>query len=264
MFPLLLLFLYFAKIDSKLYLEVPGPVLDSSSLLAPAALNLEVPLELLEYLLLVSVLLLLLLLLLPYLEYLELLLSLLLSLFRLEYLLMGASELSLQLLPYLLVPELELLLVSLLLSLLKVSLQLDLTEEPFSNLDVPLELLSYLLLELPFSYLLELLALSNLLEAPLSYLVVDDPFSYLLELVVLAPALSPYLLASNLDSRSEPPTPVDPPTPSELAVLTGRLLYLGSEELESLLARLVLQLGVLPPVPAAAAAELLEAAEELE
>ena len=46
------LFLYLAKIDSKLYLDVPGP-LDSSSFFVP--LNLEVvPLVLLELLLLVA------------------------------------------------------------------------------------------------------------------------------------------------------------------------------------------------------------------
>ena len=51
---------------------------------------------------------------------------------------------------------------------------------------------------------------------------------------------------SNLDIRSVPP--------SELAVLTGLLLYLGSEELESLLVKLVRQLGV---AAAALAASLL-------
>ena len=51
---------------------------------------------------------------------------------------------------------------------------------------------------------------------------------------------------SNLDIRSVPP--------SELAVLTGLLLYLGSEELESLLVKLVRQLGV---AAAARAASLL-------
>ena len=92
------------------------------------------------------------------------------SLFKLEYLLIGASELSLQL-PYLLV---ELLLESSL--LLNASLQLDLTE-PFSNLDVPF----------PFSvpYLLELVPFSvpNLLEL--------FPFSYLLEAVSNLETLSP-------------------------------------------------------------------------
>ena len=51
---------------------------------------------------------------------------------------------------------------------------------------------------------------------------------------------------SNLDILSVPP--------SELAVLTGLLLYFGSEELLSLLVRLVLQLGV---AAAALAASLL-------
>ena len=160
------------------------------------------------------------LLLLLYLEVYLLLLSLLLSRLRLEYLFKGVSELSLQL-PYLVVVELFSL------SLLKVSLQLPLTE-PFSNLEEPLELLlSNLLLEFAWS----------------PYLVVEDPFSYR-EPDSNLPV--PEFEESNLDILSVPP--------SELAVLTGLLLYFGSEELESLLVRLVLQLGV---AAAALAASLL-------
>ena len=171
--------LYLAKIDSKLYFDVP---LDSSSLLMFVPLNLDVPLLLyllsvplvllpllvvkLEYLLDESALSLL------RLEYLEVD-SLLLSRLKLEYLLIGASVLSLQL-PYLVVVSL---------SLLNASLQLALAV-PFSNL-----------------------------EPPPSYLDEDVPFS----------------------NRE-----VVPP-PSVLAVLTGLLAYLGSEELESEDARLLLQ-----------------------
>ena len=110
------------------------------------------------------------------------------------------------------------------LSLLKVSLQLPLTD-PFSNLEVPL-------------------LLSNLLLEPLSYRVVEDPFSYREPESNLEPV--PVFEESNLDILSVPP--------SELAVLTGLLLYFGSEELLSLLVRLVLQLGV---AAAALAASLL-------
>ena len=132
---------------------------------------------------------------------------------------MGVSELSRQL-PYFVVVELFSL------SLLKVSLQLPLTD-PFSNLEVPL-----------------LLLLSNLLLEPLSYRVVEDPFSYREPESNLEP--EPVFEESNLDILSVPP--------SELAVLTGLLLYFGSEELLSLLVRLVLQLGV---AAAALAASLL-------
>ena len=130
---------------------------------------------------------------------------------------MGVSELSRQL-PYFVAVELFSL------SLLKVSLQLPLTD-PFSNLEVPL-------------------LLSNLLLEPLSYRVVEDPFSYREPESNLDPV--PVFEASNLDILSVPP--------SELAVLTGLLLYFGSEELLSLLVRLVLQLGV---AAAALAASLL-------
>ena len=130
---------------------------------------------------------------------------------------MGVSELSRQL-PYFVVVELFSL------SLLKVSLQLPLTD-PFSNLEVPL-------------------LLSNLLLEPLSYRVVEDPFSYREPESNLEP--EPVFEESNLDILSVPP--------SELAVLTGLLLYFGSEELLSLLVRLVLQLGV---AAAALAASLL-------
>ena len=86
--------------------------------------------------------------------------------------------------------------------------------------------------------------LSNLLLEPLSYRVVEDPFSYR-EPESNRP--EPVLFEeSNLDILSVPP--------SELAVLTGLLLYLGSEELLSLLVKLVLQLGV---AAAALAASLL-------
>ena len=130
---------------------------------------------------------------------------------------MGVSELSRQL-PYFVAVELFSL------SLLKVSLQLPLTD-PFSNLEVPL-------------------LLSNLLLEPLSYRVVEDPFSYREPESNLEPV--PVFEESNLDILSVPP--------SELAVLTGLLLYFGSEELLSLLVRLVLQLGV---AAAALAASLL-------
>ena len=132
---------------------------------------------------------------------------------------MGVSELSRQL-PYFVVVELFSL------SLLKVSLQLPLTD-PFSNLEVPL-------------------LLSNLLLEPLSYRVVEDPFSYREPVSNLEPVPEPVFEESTLDILSVPP--------SELAVLTGLLLYLGSEELLSLLVRLVLQLGV---AAAALAASLL-------
>ena len=130
---------------------------------------------------------------------------------------MGVSELSRQL-PYFVAVELFSL------SLLNVSLQLPLTD-PFSNLEVPL-------------------LLSNLLLEPLSYRVVEDPFSYREPESNLEPV--PVFEESNLDILSVPP--------SELAVLTGLLLYFGSEELLSLLVRLVLQLGV---AAAALAASLL-------
>ena len=133
---------------------------------------------------------------------------------------MGVSELSLQL-PYFVVELFSL-------SLLKLSLQLPLTD-PFSNLEVPLELLSNLLL------------LEFAVGSP--YLVVEEPFSYRDPESNLP---EPVFEESNLDMRSVPP--------SELAVLTGRLLYFGSEELESLLVRLVRQLGV---AAAALAASLL-------
>ena len=91
-----------------------------------------------------------------------------------------------------------------------------------------------------------LLLLSNLLLEPLSYRVVEDPFSYREPESNLDPVPEPVFEESNLDILSVPP--------SELAVLTGLLLYFGSEELLSLLVRLVLQLGV---AAAALAASLL-------
>ena len=128
------------------------------------------------------------------------------SLFKLEYLLIGASELSLQL-PYLLV---ELLLESSL--LLNASLQLDLTE-PFSNLDVPF----------PFSapYLLELVPFSvpNLLEL--------FPFSYLLEAVSNLEILSPLSVLAVLTGLLLVYLGTD-----ELESLVRLLLQLGLEVLE--------------------------------
>ena len=146
------------------------------------------------------------------------LVSLLFSLFRLEYLCLGpASELSLQL-PYFVVPLVPLVVLSL--SLLNASLQLLLTD-PLSNLDVPF----------PFS---------NLLELPFSNLLPDPPLSNLLEPAAPLESnlLEPAAAASNLDNLS-------PTALSVLAVLTGLLLlYFGNEELESEEVKLVLQLGV--------------------
>ena len=127
---------------------------------------------------------------------------------------------------------------SLLESLLNASLQLVL-EVPFP--------LSYLL-ELPLSYLLEdvdvpldvPLPFSNLLESfPFSNLLVPFPFSNLL------------VPLSYLDEAAESNLEILSPL-SVLAVLTGLLLYLGREELESEDVKDVLQLGVeedAPPPP---------------
>ena len=118
-------------------------------------------------------------------------------------------------------------------SLLNASLQLVLVV-PFP--------LSYLL-EVPLSYLLEVVDVPLEVPFPFSNLVDSFPFSNLLVPFPFSNLFVPlsYLAAeSNLETLS----PL-----SVLAVLTGLLLYLGRDELESEDVSEVLQLGVDDDVP---------------